>query len=196
MARFLTIILLIFSFLATAQNPINSENYYSYYKDYDDYKTLKVKKLSTGRLNELEVAKVLSEEMKLAGFEWLNNFRIVNLEENKYIVSICYSEKSKFGFVFDGSFAMIPNKKIRDLERHTKNEAGYEYAEKIVNLEGESKFVKINQLPENLYLIKSDIYWYQRTENEEINKTLVTKEIIIQILRNDIQNILKSVKKS
>ena len=196
MFKYLTFILFVLTYSATAQNAINGDNYYSYYKDYDDYKKLNVENLSTGRLNELEVAKILYEEMKLAGFEWLNTFRIVQIEDDKYIVSICYSEKSKFGFVFDGSFDMIPDKKTRELERHSKDETGYEYDEKIVSLDGKSRFVKINQLPENLYLIRSDIYWYQRTENKDVNKTLVSKEIITQILRKDIQDILKSIKKN
>ncbi len=194
MLRFLPFILF-FSFSVTAQNQINADNYYSHYKDYEDYKKFKVKSLSTGRLNEFDVAKILHEEMKLAGFEWLSTFRIVHIEDDKYITSICYSEKSKFGFVFEDVFNAIPDKKIRDLERHSKSENGYEYTEKIVSTHGESKFVKIEQLPESLYLIRSDIYWYQNTENEEIKKTLVTKEIIKQILRDDIKNILKSVKK-
>lgn len=195
MFKILTLILLGFSFSVVAQSSINGENYYSYYKDHTDYKKYQPKKLSTARLNELEVAAILHQEMKLAGFEWLSLFRIVHLDDEKHIVSICYSEKSKFGFVFDGSFNAIPDKKVRDLARHSKNDEGYEYVEKIVGLKGNSKFIKVSQLPENLYLIRSDIYWYQESENEELNKTIVTKDIITQILREDIRNILKSVKK-
>lgn len=182
--------------LVSAQNAINSDNYYSFYKDHNFYKSSGVKKLSTGRLSEFDVAKVLYLEMKAAGFEWLNNFRIVHIDSDKYVISICFSEKSKFGFVFDGSFEMIPDKKVRELPKHSKNDQGFEYTEKIVDINGDTRFVNIVQLPENLYLIRSDIYWFQETENPEVNKTLVSKDIAIQILQHDVREILKSIHKN
>jgi hypothetical protein len=193
--KLLMMILLLTNGQSKAQNPINSDNYYSFFKDYEFYKKNNLKHLSCGRIDELEAAPILYNEMKLAGFEGLSIFKIIDLGDNNYITAICYSEKSKFGFVFDGSFNMIPEKKIRDLERHSKNAADCEYDEKIVSLDGTSRFVKIDRLPENLYLIRSDIYWHQRTENEEINKTLVTYDVMKQIFRDDIKKILKSVKR-
>ncbi|UPT71172.1 MAG: hypothetical protein M0D53_01810 [Flavobacterium sp. JAD_PAG50586_2] len=133
--------------------------------------------------------------MKLAGFEWLNDFQIIRIDNEKYITSICYSEKSKFGFVLETIFEAIPDKKNRTVKSLCKESDGYDYGEKILNVNGESKFIKIETLPDNLYLIKQDIYWFQTTENDEINKTLVTKDIAIEILRVDVKNILKLIKK-
>jgi hypothetical protein len=195
MLRVLTFALLIITSLTFGQNKINADNYYSYFKDYNDMTKLKVEKLGTGRLTEFEIAKVLREEMKLAGFEWLNDFQIIRIDNEKYITSICYSEKSKFGFVLETIFEAIPDKKNRDVKSLCKESNGYDYGEKILNLNGESTFIKIETLPENLYLIKQDIYWFQTTENNEINKTLVTRDIAIEILRTDVKNILKLIKK-
>jgi hypothetical protein len=195
MLRTLTFAVFTFTSLTFGQNNINVDNYYSYFKDYDDYVKLKVKRLGTARLTEFEIAKVLREEMKLAGFEWLNDYQIICLDHEKYIKSICYSEKSKFGFVLETIFEAIPDKKNRKVKSLSKASNGYDYGEKILGLNGESKFVKIEELPENLYLIKQDIYWFQSTENHEINKTLVTKDIAIEILRSDVRDILKLIKK-
>ena len=194
MLRILTFALLTFSSLTFGQNKINADNYYSYYKDYNDYVKLNVKRLGTGRLTAFEIAKVLREEMKLAGFEWLNDYQIIRIDNEKYITSICYSEKSKFGFVLETIFEADPDKKNREVKSLSRKSNGYDYGEKILDLNGESKFIKIEELPKNLYLIKQDIYWFQTTENDEINKTLVTKEIAIEILRADLKNILKTIK--
>ena len=195
MLRFLTFALFTFTSLTFGQNKINVDNYYSYFKDYDDMEKLKVQKLGTGRLTEFEIATVLREEMKLAGFEWLNYYQIIHLDSEKYITSICYSEKSNFGFVFEGIFEAIPDKKNREVKSLLKEQNGDDYDEKIIDKNGESKFIRIKELPKNLYIIKQDIYWFQSTENDEINKTLVTKEIAMEILRGDVKNILKLIKK-
>ncbi|WP_293894123.1 hypothetical protein [Flavobacterium sp.] len=122
------------------QNKINADNYYSYFKDYDDYVKLKVERLGTGRLSEFEIVTILREEMKLAGFEWLNNYQIIRIDNEKYITSVCYSEKSKFGFVLEGIFDAIPEKKHREVKSLFKESDGYDYGEKIIDLNGESKF--------------------------------------------------------
>jgi len=195
MLKLLTFSILIITRLTFGQNKINVDNYYSYYKDYNDYVKLKVKRLGTGRLTTFEIAKVLRDEMKLDGFEWLNDYQIIHINNEEYITSICYSEKSKFGFVLETIYEAEPDKKNRDLKSLSKESNGYDYGEKIIDINGESKFIKIQELPKNLYLIKQDIYWFQSTENDDINKTLVTKDDAIEILRTDVKNILKLIKK-
>ncbi len=50
-------------------------------------------------------------------------------------------------------------------------------------------------MPENLFILKLDLYWYQSTENEEVNKNLVSEEIITEIFRQDVREVLSKVKK-
>jgi len=193
MFKFLKFSLLIFSYLTFGQNNINVDNYYSHFKDHDDFSKLGVKEIGTSWLSEFEIAKVLREEMEIAGFEWLMDYQILRVGNEKYLTSICYSRKSKFGFVLERSFSAIPNKKNREVKSLSK-EYGFDYVEQILDLNGDSEYVRFEVLPENLYIIKRDIYWWQVTENEVINKTLVTKEIAIDILRSDVKNILKQIK--
>jgi hypothetical protein len=181
-----------YSFVLGQNTDINVDNYYSYNKGFRD---VNVKKLTTARLSEFEIAQILKEEMKTAGFEWLNTYRIVHIDNDNYILSICYSEKSNFGFVLETTFEAIPNKENRNVKSISKKSYGYDYSEKIVDTQGKSRFVKITDLPKNLYIIKQDVYWYQTTENEEVNKTLVTKDVIKSILRKDVQSVLKTVGK-
>lgn len=185
--------MLILTYLSFGQSKITADNYYSHFKDHDDYLKLGVKDLGTGWLTEFEIGKVLREEMKLAGFEWLMDNQIIRIDNEKYLTSICYSRKSKFGFVLESSFDAIPEKKHREVKSMSR-EYGYDYVELILDVNGDSIFVKFEELPENLYLIKRNIYWWQITENEDINKTLVTKEIAIEIVRSDVKDILKRIK--
>ncbi|HLO72662.1 MAG TPA: hypothetical protein VK164_01885 [Flavobacterium sp.] len=188
----LTILFVISSTLCLSQNDINSGNYYNYYSNGEN---LKGTKLTTFWLNKLEVSQILKEEMKNNGFEWLSDFRILKLDSINHVVSVCYSEKSKFGFLYESTHGMIPNVNNRKIKSMYKSMTGNDYSEKIVNINGQSDYIKIKEIPNNLIIIKEDCYWYQETDNNKDNKKLVTKEIIIEILREDIRQILSEVKK-
>ena len=188
------VLLLLFLFTSSTlqAQKINSANYYDFYSK---GKGLKGSKLITAWLDKLEIAAILEEEMKNAGFEWIHQFRIVKLSSTEYVNSICFSEKSKFGFLFEGSHAMIPTSKTRNLKSMYQDQTGNDYAEKVVSLNGDSEFIKIKEVPENLYILKLDPYWYQQTDIKEDDKLLVTKQIIIEILRNDIRATLAKASK-
>lgn len=62
---------------------LTPENYYDFYKTINE---VKGDKLTTEWLNKKEAAEILVEEMEKAGFEWVNDFRIVKLEQNDYII--------------------------------------------------------------------------------------------------------------
>ncbi|MBP1165858.1 MULTISPECIES: hypothetical protein [unclassified Chryseobacterium] len=183
---------LLFS-ISTFSQKINSENYYNFYNN--NKENLKSKRLYTVWLNKTEASMILKEEMKNAGFEWLSDFRIVKINDEEFVIALCYSEKSKFGFVYESSHFAIPKKENRTIKSLYKQDTGNDYSEKIVSINGDSKFVKIKDLPSNLQIIKEDIYWYQRTENPEDDKYLVTKQDMITILREDIRKTLSSFKK-
>jgi hypothetical protein len=188
------ILILIFHFstLMFSQNRVDTSNYYDYYST---KKNLEGDQIKTKWLKEIEVAQIVSEEMEKSGYEWISNFRIVKVDTGQFVVSICYSEKSRFGFAYEGIHGAIMHKKDKYIKSNYKKMTGYDYVEKIVSIDGKSDFIKIKNLPNNLYLIKEDLYWYQESNNKRDNKTLVSKEEIIDILRQDIRYILSSAPK-
>lgn len=190
MKHILAIILLISG--SCFSQKITSDNYFDYFAS---PKTVSGKKLTTAWLNELEVARILKEEMDNAGFDWLSNYRIIQIDPQTHINAICYSEKSNFGFVYEPSHNAFPKKEDRSLKSLYKKRTDNDYAEKICNIDGTSTFVKIKELPANIFLIKENNYWYQSTDNPDDNSKLVTKEKIIEILRSDVRKVLSSVKK-
>ena len=164
------------------------DNYYDFYSEGEGLRGVM---LRTMWLDKATITSVVREEMEKMGFERLSDHRIIKIDSGVYVVANCYSEKEQFGFVYEGSHGMFPNKENRALKSLNKSINGFDYTEKIVDIHGESEFLKIKTLPSNLFILKSDIYWYQETENPKDNKSLVTKEIIIKILRKDIQGVLK-----
>lgn len=186
-----SIFLLCFTSLLFSQK-FNSENYY---ENYGKKENLQGKRLGTSWLNETDAAQILLEEMKNAGFEWVTDYTIVKISDSEYILAICYSEKSKVGFVYEPTHGAFPKKQNRELKSLYKRMTGNDYAEKIVDLNGNSQFVKIKELPENFFIIKEDIYWYQFTDNKEDEKYLVTKNDMLEIFRSDIKKVISKFKK-
>ena len=168
---------------------ITSENYYDSF-----VKFIPNHKLTTAWVNKYEVAKVLEEEMKNAGYEWLSTFRIVRISNGEYVTSICFSEKSKVGFLYE-EIHSLPNPNRKTLKSMYKANTGNDYVEKIVLLSGDSEFIKIKELPTNLYLLKEDPYWYQFTDKPQNEKILVDKQTALEILRSDVKRIIATFKK-
>lgn len=184
----LTLIIFLSSFYVNAQTKVDTSNYFDLYSSGEN---LKGSNLKTVWLSDAEIAQIVYEEMDLAGYEWLNEFQIVKIDSGEYVLAICFSEKSRAGFVFESTHRMFPDKKIRTTISNYKTKTGNDYSEKIVGIDGKSTFIKIKTLPKNLALLKAECYWYQKTNNSEDNRKLVTREDIIYVLRQDVNKAIQ-----
>ena len=170
---------------------IDSTNYCNFYDYSAHYNKSNIKSFS---LSETKIIDIVSDEMKKLGFEWISKFRIINLNENKYITTICYSDKSNCGFLFDRIYETTHSQEDRNLKSLNKKNSNFDYVEKIVSLDGSYKFVNVIEIPKNLHILKMNDYWYQESGNEEKIKKLVSKEFIIQLLKKDVRKFLKNFK--
>jgi hypothetical protein len=182
-------LLLVLIALPMNSQKITPENYYDYF-----IKFLPGNKLTTAWVNKYEVAQILEEEMKKAGFEWISTFRLVKINDQEYVSAICFSEKSKVGFLYEGSHG-LPDISRKRLKSMYKENTGNDYAEKVVPLVGDSEFIKIKDAPANFFILKEDPYWYQFTEKPQTEKVLVDKQTILEILRSDIKSVISNFKK-
>ena len=130
--------------------------------------------MTTAWIKKYEVAQILEEEMNNAGFEWVSTFTIIKISDGEYVTAICFSEKSKVGFLYEGSHGM-PDSKRKSLKSLYKENTGNDYAQKIVSLEGDSQFTIIEEIPNNFLILKEDPYWYHFTEKPQTKETLVDK---------------------
>lgn len=170
---------------------IDSTNYCNFYDYTAHHKNSDVKSFS---LSKSIIIDIISDEMQKSGFKWISTFRIVKLDEDKFITSICYSDKSNCGFLFEYIYETEHSQENRNLKSLNKKYSDNDYTEKIVSLDGSYKFVNIKEIPKNLYILKMNDYWYQQSTNEERNKKLVSKEFIIDLLKEDVRKFLKKFK--
>ncbi len=145
--------------------------------------------ISTHFLETFEVANIVSEEMQKLGYEWVFNNRIVKVNDSVYINTLCYSEKSNIGFLYETKWGMVPQQKNRYVESLYKEDTGNSYAEKIIPIDGKATFIILKELPKNLHILKAENYWYQTSTDQTIDDTLVSKDFIVELLRQDIRRI-------
>jgi len=183
----LTTTLSIISITSFSQE-IDSSNYCNFYNMNAHYHDAKVK-ISTTYLSKLEIAEIVFEEMEKLGYKHLFNFRIIQIDSLTHVNAICYSEKSKIGFLYEGSCGMVPIQENRHVVSLYKEMTGNAYAEKIVTVDGKSNFIKLKDLPSNLHILKMENYWFQESDDPKTNEKLVSKEFIVNLLREDVRRI-------
>ena len=170
---------------------IDSTNYCNFYDYTAHSKKSDVKSFS---LSETIIIDIISIEMQKSGFKWISTFRIIKIEESKYVTSICYSDKSNCGFLFEHIYETEHSQEDRNLKSLNKKYSDNDYTEKIVSLDGSYKFVNIKEIPKKLQILKMNDYWYQESSIKKKNQKLVSKEFIIKLLREDVRKFLKNFK--
>ena len=190
--KYLTTFILLFLFSQSyGQNKLGQKSYFNRYFP----KNIIGTQIKTIWLNENDIVPIINEEMEKAGYEFLSHTLVIHVDSGKYVVPVCYSEKSKFGFLLEEAHGMFPDENIRYVKSLYKMQTGYDYAQKSILVNGKYEVLKIKTVPSNLYILKADCYCYQLTENSLDDKKLVTKAFVISILRQDIKNILKEAPK-
>jgi hypothetical protein len=188
----LSMFFILFYLMSKAQDvKIDSTNYWKFYDETAHNKNSMVKSIS---LSKTMIIDIVSDEMKKLGFKWISTFRIIKIDENRCITSICYSDKSNCGFLFDEIYETEHNQEDRNWKSLNKKYSGYDYVERIISLDGSYKFENIKEVPKNLYILKMNDYWYQESTNKEKSKKLVSKEFIVELLREDVRRFLKNFK--
>ena len=181
---------------AFAQNgAINNHNYYDYYVGPTSMKgdimgpidKLKSKRLGYNWLRGEEVAPIIAEEMKKAGYDEVYANRLYRLDSAQYVVLAACSYNSNVGFLYSEGHSMIPSKETRQPRRLLMSNGMYDYVQFAGTVSGGNEYIKIRKLPSNIIVLAEDWYWYQYTENTSDNKYLLTKQDIIRVLRQDIQ---------
>lgn len=173
---------------------IDSKNYYSYYLA-KDTPLLKGQNLTTHWLSIEEVVPIITEELKLAKFEFVYEHSLYKLSNNQNIVLSVYCRQFNFGYLFIEGHSVFPKKEQRLINNRYRTLLNIDYSQCEETFSGHPNFIKIKKLPSNIFILSEDCYWYQTTNNKEDNNVLVTREIAINILREDIRNSFTRVSK-
>ncbi len=163
-----------------AQNGIiTSDNYYEFYRNSDD------KPITTNWLRRTEIVPVIKEELKKYGFKHNYEYSLYKLKNGQFIILEMYNKEFNFGFVYKtGHFAQP-----KEIHRTEKNEYAIPYNDYL----GKLGYVKVN-LPGNIYILDENCYWYQYENDKYEKNAFVNRDVIIKILKSDIQKVLAKYK--
>lgn len=169
---------------------IDTSNYY----DFLNPKNLKGSILTTGWLSLNDVVPIMIEELKQAGYDLVYDRTIYKLKNGQHINISAYSRKSNIGFLYIGGHSAFPRKSHRDILFQRDN-SKVNYIECEETFSGVADIIKINEIPNNIFVLKEDCYFFQYTDNSKDNKVLVTKEIAAGIFRQDLRRYLLTAPK-
>lgn len=163
--------LLISTIAESQNNKINADNYFEFHTSAKN----------TNWLRRNEVVPIIIEELEKYNFKWNYDYVLYDLNDTVDILLDVYSTENNFGFIYKTGHYAIP-----DIEY--KNDLKYNQ----IKYSNTGSLTRTNiDLPENIYLLNENGYWYQyNTDKNEIND-FVCRPKIIEILRTDIRNILK-----
>lgn len=173
MRFFITLILgILFSTIAQSQNnKINADNYFEFHTSMKN----------TNWLKRNEVVPIIIEELEKYNFKWNFEYVLYDLNDSIEILMDAYSTENNFGFIYKTGHYAIP-----DIEH--KNDMRYSQIK--YNKKGSLVRTKID-LPENVYILNENGYWFQYNNDKNEINDFVCRPKIIEILRTDIRNILK-----
>jgi hypothetical protein len=110
-------------------------------------------------------------------------------DSTRFVLTITFEKNGKdYGFLYEATHGLPLNPKDRDfLTDHRR--ASYVQAEK--DVKSDVDFMRIDPLPNNVFLLKQTCYWFQFDNSG--TKYSVSKEVSQNILRQDIKDYLKSI---
>jgi len=166
----------------SADNPINNKNYYDHFQD--------IKGHSINWLRTSDAVPVIIDELLKNGIAYytISVGQLLKLNDTtRLVVTVTFKKGDKeYGFLYEATHGIPINHKDRDFLTD-KKKAFYVQAEKDV-INGVD-FMRIDPLPDNVFLLKQTCYWFQFDNNG--TKYDVTKEVAQNILRQDIDDYVK-----
>jgi hypothetical protein len=178
---FCFLLLSLSSFSQTASKvKIDKSNYYNYFQSMG----------TTNHLRISEVVPILIEEFKMAGISYynINIGELIKINDSASLVlAVSVFNQPKFGFVYETSHTAMKDQKERNFFNHTKKS----FSQYQRNISGRGNYITIDSLPNNIFLLKQTCYWYQYDNSKSYFP--VSKEVIIEILRQDIRTYMKTL---
>jgi prepilin-type processing-associated H-X9-DG protein len=197
--------LLAFTLPALAQRTeIDNHNYYNYYVGPTSMKgdmvgamgKLKSRRLNTNWLRWDDITPILVEEMTKAGYDQVYTNKLFHIDSAQYVLLAALSMRGpNVGFLYADGHAAFPTASDRQPGHQLMGDGKYDYVQMVSTPANRAELIKIRKLPANLVALQENWYWYQYTDNPSDNKYLLTKEDIIRVLREDIQEKLATAPK-
>ena len=161
---------------------IDNKNYYSFQNEGG----------SLNWLRSCDAVPIIIDELLKSGIAYhtisVGDLLKVN-DSTRFVVTASFEKGNKeYGFLYEASHGLPLNPKDRNFLSDRKK-AYYVQAEK--DTKDQVNFMRIDPLPNNVFLLKQTCYWFQFDASG--TKYPVSKEIAQSILRQDIRDYLKNL---
>jgi len=167
---------------SAANNIIDTSNYYKFIQSGQG--------ISINWLRESDVVPIIIDELQKKGIPYykIGTGRLIKVNDStRFVITVSFEKlNKKYGFLYESDHGIPLNKRDRNF-LFNKQDASYIQTE--IDLKDQVKFMRIDPLPKNIFLLKETCYWFQF--DEKGTKYPVSKEIAENILRQDIDNYLK-----
>ncbi len=150
---------------------INRNNYFNYFMEPTSEYSITIKWLKKD-----EIISIINEELSKKGYKIITNV-LYQLENDTFIVLPAFDTYNKTGYFYQDGHGPCKNDR-------SNPKIYWEYIDK----DGISTQYDLSPLPDNIIVFKEDWYWYQEVNsfNNKLPYFSITKEIIIKILKEDI----------
>lgn len=181
-----SILLIVISNVCYCQNntKINTSNYYDYSNMFG----------TIAYLHDYEVAPIIKDEIIKAGYDYPATNQLMKVQDGQYITLTIYEYRLKFGFLYIQGHHIPLNKNDRKFLLNKTNSA-LQYAQTEINADKTVGYTKINRLPDNIFVLDENCYWYYSDSKDVSSNSVVSKSTIIEILRQDIRMYLARLSK-
>jgi hypothetical protein len=171
---------------SSLSNIIDTSNYY----DKCTYK---------GSMNWLRISDavpIIIDELEKNGYSYafINVGKLFQVDKGKYLVlTVSYDNEKNFGFIYKQGHGFPLYKSDRHFLTKEDTLEFQDVQNESIN-DTSTTYFKIKKLPKNTFILDEHCYWYEFDPNNEV-KYPVSKEVINEILRQDIRAYLSRLKK-
>lgn len=182
MKKILFIVLLISITTNIYSQKIDNTNYYNY----------QIKYGTTYWLHSCEAIPVIIDELLKNGIQdyTIGIGNLININDStSVVVTVSFLVKNiTYGFIYQDTHFGELDVSHRDFLTNSTKQSYMQFGKyKDIGY----KCMEIKPLPENVFLLRETCYWYQYKPDG--SNAIVTKEIAINIFRQDIRNYLKMI---
>lgn len=189
------VLLIVFSLSACAQNQFfDSSNYFSHFYNGRNNPKIKSHGLTVDWLNIKDAKKAMVEIFANHNLDSFLENKLYKIDSGKYLFLTYYIPNADFGILYTQDHDAIPMPTKR---KHIYNDEYFRIYSEIADDKplGKEKMVLLKYLPENIIIVNQNYYWFEDTGNRDDDKYLVTKEVAVRILQEDLKSYLKRVTK-
>jgi hypothetical protein len=175
---FVAFVAVFYSVLTSAQ-AIDNSNYYTFFTQKGNLNWLRSNDAVPIIIDELVKNKIPYYTIGIGELLKIN-------DSLRLVITVSFRKGEKeFGFLYQPTHGLPLNYEDRN---YLLSRSPQKYVESEKDLNGNRKFMQVDSIPSNIFLLKETCYWFEF--DSKATKYPVSKEVAESILRQDVRNFL------